>query len=270
MKKFITSLILLLSLSSGCQSVKPDAGEVGVLVKKPWIFGSGGVSSEIVQTGREYTWLSTDIVYVTIRPEQHAIQIDDTMSRDGVPLDFDCTISTRITDAPTLIQNFGESWFDTNVRSQVTSFIRDAVKKHAMNETAISTEAMVEIDNEVTERTIAYINEIKLPVELIRFTAGRANPPDSVKNQRMETAAQQQRIVTEQQKVLAEQSRMAAELARANADMAYQNAMKLSSEQFIELQRLKVLRDACTGEGRSCNFVVVEGGNQTLQFPMKM
>ncbi len=269
MKKFVTLILALISLSTGCKSVTPDAGEVGVLVKKPWIFGSGGVSSEVVQTGREYTYPSTEVVYVITRPEQHTISIDDTMSKDGVPLDFECTISTQVLDAASLIEKFGEDWFKQNLSSQVSSFIRDAVKKHAMNETAISTEAMAEIDDEITQNIKDYIISISLPVNLIRFTAGRANPPDSVKNQRMETAAQQQRIVTEQQKVLAEESRKAAELARAAADLAYQNTMKLTSEQFIELQRLKVLRDACTGEGKVCSFVVIEGSNEpVLQLPV--
>jgi hypothetical protein len=43
------------------------------------------------------------------------------------------------------------------------------------------------------------------------MTVGRANPPDSVKNQRIEAAAQQQRIQTETQRKLAEDSRLQAE-----------------------------------------------------------
>ena len=44
---------------------------------------------------------------------------------------------------------------------------------------------------------------------------GRANPPDSIKNQRIETAAQEQRANAEKQRKLAEDQRKEAEQARA-------------------------------------------------------
>jgi len=43
------------------------------------------------------------------------------------------------------------------------------------------------------------------------MTVGRANPPDAIKNQRIETATQEQRIQTEQQTKLAEVQRKSAE-----------------------------------------------------------
>jgi len=47
----------------------------------------------------------------------------------------------------------------------------------------------------------------------------RANPPDAIKNQRIETATQEQRIQTEQQTKLAEVQRKSAEEARARQIM---------------------------------------------------
>jgi hypothetical protein len=97
-----------------------------------------------------------------------------------------------------------------------------------MNETAISTTALDAIDGGIRDGLIAFMKEKALPVKLITMTVGRANPPDAIKNQRIETAAQEQRIQTEQQKKKAEDARLQAETSRAGADNAYREAMHLS------------------------------------------
>jgi len=79
-----------------------------------------------------------------------------------------------------------------------------------------------------------------LPVTLVTMTVGRANPPDAIKSQRIETAAQEQRSNTEKQRKLAEDQRRAAETSRAEADNAYREAMHLSPEQFIQLETIKM------------------------------
>jgi hypothetical protein len=88
------------------------------------------------------------------------------------------------------------------------------------------------------------------------MTVGKANPPDAIKNQRIETATQEQRIQTEKQTKLAEDQRQQAEQSRANADNAYREAMHLSPEQFIQLEMIKMQRDVCGGNGKgNCTFI---------------
>ena len=72
------------------------------------------------------------------------------------------------------------------------------------------------------------------------MTVGRANPPDAIKNQRVETATQEQRSNTERQRKLAEDQRLQAESSRAAADNAYRESMHLSPEQFIQLEQIKM------------------------------
>jgi regulator of protease activity HflC (stomatin/prohibitin superfamily) len=103
----------------------------------------------------------------------------------------------------------------------------------------------------------AYVTKARLPIELIDITVGRANPPDSIKSQRVETAAQEQRVNTERQRALAENSRLAAERARADADNAYREAMKLSPDQFLQLETIKMQQTACAKGG--CTFLVGGG-----------
>src|SRR4030095_1357435 len=159
----------------------------------------------------------------------------------------------QVTDSVSLITNFGERWFENNVQAEFANRVRQAVRKHGMNETAIQTTAVDAIDTEVSKAMEDYIAQAKLPLKLIDVTVGRANPPDSIKNQRIETAAQEQRANTEKQRKLAEDQRLQAELSRANADNAYRNQMSLSPEPFLRLRAIHMQRDVCTKGG--CTFI---------------
>jgi regulator of protease activity HflC (stomatin/prohibitin superfamily) len=162
----------------------------------------------------------------------------------------------QVTDSVDLIRNFGPNWYGNNLEEPFKTMVRQAVRKHGMNETAISTTALDEIDLEIRDALAAFIREKKLPVKLITMTVGRANPPDSVKHQRIETATQEQRIQTERQTKLAEDQRLQAEQSRANADNAYRESMHLSPEQFIQLETIKMQAGVCGPNGKAtCTFI---------------
>jgi len=95
-----------------------------------------------------------------------------------------------------------------------------------------------------------------LPVRLLNITVGKANPPDAVRDQRVETAQQEQRVLTEQKRDLAEKSRKAAEQSRAEADNAYRNAMNLSPAQFVEMERIKMQTAVCAQRDAKCTFIL--------------
>jgi hypothetical protein len=77
-----------------------------------------------------------------------------------------------------------------------------------------------------------------------------------VKNQRIETATQEQRIQTEKQTKLAEDRRQPAETGRANAENAYREAMQLPPEQFMQLETIKMQHDFCGEKGNAtCTFL---------------
>jgi regulator of protease activity HflC (stomatin/prohibitin superfamily) len=246
------------ALAAGCHAVAPDAGYEAVLIHKPWFFGHGGVSPTPVKAGQSWVAPSTEAVYVTMVPQQHGIHFDDLMSSDGVPLDFDAVVRLQVTDSVSLISNFGERWFENNVQAEFANRVRQAVRKHGMNETAIQTTAVDAIDTEVSKAMADYIAQARLP--LIDVTVGRANPPDSIKSQRIETAAQEQRANTERQRKLAEDQRKEAEQARAASDNAYRNAIGMSPEQFIQLEAIHAQREVCLKGG--CTLIM--GGGSPL------
>ena len=114
-----------------------------------------------------------------------------------------------------------------NLDQPFRTAVRDAVKAHGMNEMAIQATAADEVDRVVTEHLLTIIKETGVPVRILDVSLGRANPPDAILHQRVETAAQEQRINTEKQKKLAEDQRKLAEESRAAADQAYNQKMGL-------------------------------------------
>ncbi len=264
MNKSIWFLIFFL-LIAGCKSAAPDAGHEVVVVRKPLFFGHGGVGTEPVKTGRSYFAWTTQIIEINVQPMQFGLHFEDLMSKDGVPLDFDAIVRLQVTDSVKLVRDFGPNWYDLNVKAEFMNRVRQAVRKHGMNETAISTKAIEEIDEEVTTSLSDYIAKSGLPVKLIQVTVGKANPPDSVKHQRVDTAVQEQRQMTENQRKLAEDQRKAAETSRAAADNAYRQAMGLSPELFIQLEAINMQKEICAKSG--CTFVApgvsaMVGGNR--------
>jgi len=250
---------------AGCSSYAPDAGHEIVLVEKPLIFGHGGINSEPVKTGRTFAAITTEGIDVEMRPQRFEASLPDTMTSDGVPITFHAIVTLQVVDSVTLIKNFGQNWYVNNLEQPFGQFVRQAVRKRGMNETAISTTALDAIDAEIRDNLVAFIREKELPVKLVTMTVGRANPPDAIKNQRIETAAQEQRVQTEKQIKLAEDQRKAAEEARAAADNAYRQALGLSPEQYVQLKRIEMERAVC-GEGK-CTFI--DNGSAVPTFAVK-
>lgn len=249
----VASLVCLIMLS--CSAVEPNAGYEAVLVKKPWFFGKGGIDNTPVKAGRAFVMPSTEAIYVSVQPIQAHLKIDNAMTSDGVPLNFDAVIRLQVTDTVDLIKRFGGGWYENNIEREFFNRTRQAIRKHGMNETAINPVAIEAIDNEIADGMRTYLKNINIPVRLIAVTVGKADPPDAIKNQRIETAQQQQRILTEGQKKLAEDARKNAELARAEADNAYRNEMHLSPDQFLTLETIKMKQEVCNNPNARCLFV---------------
>ena len=259
MKRLSLPLALLLT---GCSTYAPDAGHEVVLIEKPLLFGHGGVNPEPVKTGRTFTAITTQGVDVSMQPRRFEANLPDTMTADGVPISFHAIITLQVTNSVDLVKNFGRDWYENNIEQPFGQFVRQAVRKHGMNETAISTTALDSIDEEIRANLTQFMREKQLPVRLVTMTVGRANPPDAIKSQRIETAAQEQRVQTEKQIKLAEDQRKAAEESRAAADNAYRQAIGLSPEQYVQLKRIEMELKVC-GDGK-CTFIENAGALPTF------
>lgn len=296
MKKIVTVVFaaaLMCSLA-GCTSASPDAGHVVVWVEKPMIFGHGGVDANIVTTGRSYAAPTSDAVDVDMLPQRVDMEFDDMMTSTGVPVSFHVVLAFKITDPVKLVTQFGadrtwldwqcpkdkdgntqcsgnpEGWgfFDRNLDQPIRTAVRNSVKKRSMQEMAIDQTAADAVGKEVTAAANKLVAETGVPILFPpdQINVGRVNPPDAIKTQRIETAAQEQRAITEQQTKLAEDQRKAAETSRASADNAYREAMGLSPEQFIQLKTIEMQRAVC-GTAGTCTFFV--GGSPVPTLNLK-
>jgi hypothetical protein len=93
-----------------------------------------------------------------------------------VPIGFHAVIVLQVVDSLALIKNFGPNWYQNNVEQPFQTMVRQAVRKHGMNETAIQPTALDEIDTEIRTVLTAFIQEKAIPVKLVTPTVGRANP----------------------------------------------------------------------------------------------
>ncbi len=262
MKLFLA--VMCLTMSAACTTVRPDAGHEGVLIRKPMFFGSGGVDPGPVKTGLRYIAWTTEAEIVNMQPNRVDAVFDDLMTSDGVPIDFHAVVSYRVTDSVKLVRDFGAEFNDAhvpgfwirNLEQPFRTAVRDAVKKRGMNEMAIVATAAEAVDKEVTQHLLQIVKETGVPILIMDVTLGRANPPDAIKNQRVATAEQEQRVNTEKQRKLAEDQRKDAETARAAADNAYRQSMQLSPEQFLRLESIKMQREVCGSRQGACTFLL--------------
>ena len=265
-------VLLVVALAIGCRTVQPDAGHEAVLVRKPLLFGSGGVDETPVKTGLKYVAFTTTGIDVNMQPMRIDVEFSDLMTMDGVPIDFHSVLTLQVTDSVKLVRDFGQDFagdkpgfWVRNLDQPYRTAVRDAVKAHGMNEMAIQATAAEAVDKVVTEHLLTIIKDTGVPVRVLDMSLGRANPPDAILHQRVETAAQEQRINTEKQKKLAEDQRKMAEESRASADQAYNQKLGLNSEQYVALQAIQMQREVC-GKG-TCTFLY--GGNAVPLINMK-
>lgn len=255
----------------GCSTASPDQGHQVVWVEKPWFFGHGGVDPTPITTGRSYGAITSNAVDVDMYPQRFDMEFDDMMTKSGVPVSFHVVATCQITDSVKLVKLFGADrytdqngnlggwgFWNRNLDQPIRTAVRDSVKKRDMQEMAIDQSAADAVGQEVATATIKIIQQIGVPLNCTSINVGRVNPPDAIKTQRIETAAQEQRAITEQQRKLAEDQRKAAEQSRAAADNAYRQEMQLSPEQFIQLEAIKMEQAVCEKGG--CQFFLGASG----------
>jgi len=260
----VVVVMLLVVTSCNVQRIQPDVGYEAVLVKKPRFFGSGGVDKTPIKTGSTYVVSTTEAIMVNMQPQLFSFTADDMMTDGGIPLHLDPKIRLEVIDSVGLIEGFGAEWYQKNVETEFQAAVRQAVRKHGMNELAIQTTGLEAVDKEVSQYMTSYLKSIRLPVHMIKVTVGKATPPPEIKEQRIRTAAQVQRQETEKATKIAEDNREAAERSRATADNAYRQTLNLNPAEFVDLQRIQMQEKVCNQEKAHCTFIIGGDGRPVL------
>lgn len=242
---WVLAWLTFISTQTWCSRITVEAWEEAVKIHKPYLIWDWWVDLEPVKTWSDITWFSTDSVKLNMLPTQYAENFDDVMTSDNVPVDFSAYIKIKILDwkSPEIMQTIWKDWYINNIKEIFRTKLRDTVAKHNMTSLTTRQELLTNIQTEVIDYMKKFIKDKNYPLEIQEVILWKINPPDRIKEQLAETAAQQQRVKTEQEKTKAEVERKNSETQRAIADNAYRNSLWLTTEQFMQLQDLKTQRD---------------------------
>lgn len=257
---------------SGCIAPSAiDQGEEAVLVYKPWIFGHGGVDQTPISTGLIWTFWSTSVIKVDIRPFKIDEVFDDLVTQDNNPVDFKIHLTFKhiAGKTPILVEKFGDDWYRNKVREPLRNATRTFTKNHTMFEMTTDSAVTDNLEKQVKKEIKAFLLKEQIPTELVEATVGKVMPPKTVINATIQTAVQKQNVKTQQERVKAEESREKAERASANADKAYMEAIGMNADQYLEMKRLEVQREAIEAakEGKATVHIIM--GNAQPMFNVK-
>lgn len=253
--KYFKNLILVIFVTfiySGCFSPSPiDAGEEGVIVKKPWFFGHGGVDAEPIKTGLSWTAWSTEVIRVNIKPFNITEPFDDLITYDNNPVDFDIHLTFKHIEGktPILVENFGigiidenrystGGWYGSKVKEPLRNAVREFTKGNTMFQMTTDPTIVTKLENIVSTEIKRFLETEGIPTELVNATVGKVTPPKAVIDSTIQTAVQKQNVKTQEERVKAEQSRELAEKAAANADKAYMKAIDMNADQYLKMKEL--------------------------------
>ncbi len=256
------------TMMTGCFSPsKVDAGEEGVMIKKPWVFGHGGVVAEPLTTGLTWTVWSTEVKRVNLKPFNFDETFDDLVTRDNNRVDFKIHLTFKHIAGltPILVEKFGSDWYTNKVREPLRNSTRSFTKKHSMFEMTTNSEVTDKLENMVTEEISAFLKAEGIPTELLLATVGRAFPPQKVLDETENTAIEVQKVKTQAKRTAAENSREEAERAAARADEAYREEMGMTTVEYLQKLKLDNERAAINGaaDGK-INMTMIMGNVQPM------
>jgi len=126
--------------------------------------------------------------------------------------------------------------------------VRDNASPYEMFQLTSQRDILVKIEQKLKEDMIAYCKSIKIPVNISEVNVGSVQPQPEVLAEIASTAAKVQNIKTQIAEGKSQDERKTAEEKRAIADMAYKNKMGLTTDQFVQLEMVKMYSTA-SGEG---------------------
>jgi regulator of protease activity HflC (stomatin/prohibitin superfamily) len=238
------AIVMMITMTS-CYRVTPNGGEESVLIKKPFIWGSGGVDAEPASVGTTWCWMTTDHIEFNITPQTITEEFDNMIPSDNTPVSFSAYLKLQIKEGetPKLYKKFKENWYVNNLQATFRTLVREKACAYKMFDLASKREISAKLEVEILEQMKKYAKDIDLPVDIMQVSIGAITPPNEVLTETKNTAAQNQSILTQNARKNAEDSRKAAEVSKAIADKAYQNEMNMSIDQYLHLRQLEIEKE---------------------------
>ena len=250
-KKLIIITAIIMLTNTACTPSKVAGGEEAVMIKKPYIFGSGGVDSTPIKTGLTWTALSTEVVRYDIKPIKYKESFIDLTASDNVAIDFDSYLTLMVIagETPKLHEFSGVNWYSNKVQDFYRQVVRNEFRTRSSIDLRTNPAVITETQTIIYSKLQAYINKIDLPVKVIKVVTGKVIPPNEVLKEAERTAAQKQKKQTQTTRAETELIRAIAEKNAALADKAYANEFNMTTDQFLRNKQLDIMLKAVeTGE----------------------
>lgn len=247
MKKinFILTLLTGIIMSS-CSLATVDGGEEGVFIKKPLLFGSGGVDKKALTEGSSWKVFSTDYVIYSVINTKYSENLDDVATNETTPVDMNAHLFLKIKSgkSPVLHENYGTDWYNNNIKEIFRKYIKDFVSRYDMITLVSQREIYDKIEPVIKQQMTNYISELsknkEFPIEVVNVVVDKAMPNEGVREELNNTAIYMQQRNTEAMKQEMQSARRKTEELRALADKEYQKTMGFSPQQFIALRALEL------------------------------
>lgn len=248
----IIGLFMMTSMTS-CHYASIDPEWEGVYYSKPFFWGHEGVHEDAFFPGRSLLWSTTHVKEFHIVPIEYQEGYTNIFTADNNPVIFNSYAIIQIDRGmtPILYDNWGENWYNSNVKEKFRKLTRDKVCLFELFQMTTDRHIADSLERVITKELQAYIDELKgadgktigMPVTVNLVTIGRISPTDEILDEinRTGVAKQKQRTLVDEN--LAEIERKNREESRAAADKAYMNKMGYTQAQIIRLAEIEMMRE---------------------------
>lgn len=252
------SIVAMLTMTS-CTYESIDENQVGILVQRPYLFGSDG--TQVLHPGRHVIAESSSLYLMDATPHRFVEKFTNLTTKDKSDVDFDFTFVMKIDPdkADVLYRGWGFEWYERNLEKEFRRSIRNKGMSYDMSLITSDPKIAKEIEDHVIEECRDIIKELKMPIGLVSVSMGKAEPPKEVLDERSATAAAKQRENTLIQIGKNLDQEKENEGKRAVKDQEYMKKMNLSTTQFVQLEQLRVQEVAY----KKAQTVIVDGSSQS-------
>jgi len=142
---------------------------------------------------------------------------------------------------------------------------------HKTFDLAGNREVLNDQEGYIQEELSKFLVGKSMPVRVNRIVMGKVTPPQTVLEETMKTAAQQQAILTQRARAQAEQSRGEAEKQKAIADEMYRKTFGMSVGEYLHLRKLEIEKEKIEliRDKQNITVILSEGGGIPTTYPVK-
>ena len=244
--RLLIAIAVICTMMQSCEIVSVNGDEEAVLMKKPYMFGSGGVDETPVSSGSQWAAPSTDAIKFKIVPVTHTEKFINMITADHTPVDFEAYLNLQVIKGktPILYKNFGSEWYEHNIQAVFRTLVRNKVSEYEMFNLTSNRRVIDSIETFISNEISTFIKDKKMPVQVIQFSIGAVTPPAEVLDETRKTAAQNQAVLTQKARENVENTRKGADIAKANADNAYRIQMGMTMEEYLKMRSLEISKES--------------------------